>query len=89
MPPDDQLATDLPPWGSSAVPTPRGSAPTSTLARFGFLLVAAVVGAALAVPAAWLWSKVADPPQAALTRDGWSLPVYRSLILADAAKAGF
>jgi hypothetical protein len=38
----------------------------------GFVLKASVAGAALAVPAAWVWASVADPPRAVLTARGVS-----------------
>lgn len=59
----------VPPVGSSLAP--RGS--SSPAAAGGFVLKASLAGAVLAVPAAWIWARVADPPQAELTARGVSL----------------
>jgi len=48
----------------------RAARESSPQARIVFVAVAGVVGAGLALPAAWLWSKVANPPHASLTPDG-------------------
>ena len=58
----------VPPVGSSLAP--RGSASPGGVG--GFVLKASVAGAALAVPAAWVWASVADPPRAVLTARGVS-----------------
>jgi hypothetical protein len=49
----------------------RGS--SSPFAMGGFVVKASLAGAVLAVPAAWIWASVANPPRAELTTRGVSL----------------
>jgi len=58
----------VPPVGSSLAS--RGSSPL--VAMGGFVVKASLAGAVLAVPAAWLWASVADPPRVVLTASGVS-----------------
>jgi hypothetical protein len=73
------LGPSAPPPGAAATPYPVADAPpesaedsSSVRERVVFVLLCITAGAIAAVPAGWLWAKLADPPTATLTANGLS-----------------